>query len=305
MSIAQLRAFHLVAAAGGFSQAARETAVSQSTLSGQVRQLEQASGTTLFERRQRGVMLTPEGQALFEITSRMFTAEAEARALLKDESSKIGGHLRVVADGAVHSLPVIQQLIERRPRLTFSLAIANSARVISQLSEYRADMGLTARKPSDNRLHAQKYLTMKLSAFVPRFHEWAGRRSITMAELDGRSFVLREHGSRTREVFEENLARHDLTLGRVTEIATQDGVREAVAAGFGIGVCGSLEFGYDSRLHQLPITDADIPLVEYVVCLDERRMQPLVRDAFAAAREAASLAATPHAWPFRADPAAA
>ncbi|QPC42844.1 LysR family transcriptional regulator [Kaustia mangrovi] len=282
MSIAQLRAFHHVAAAGGFSQAAREIAVSQSTLSGHVRQLEQVSGTTLFERKQRGVALTPEGHALFEITSRLFAAEAEARGLLKDESGRIGGHLRVIADGAALPLAIVAKLRDMRPRLTFSLSIANSARVIAQLLEYRADVGVTAQLPSDSRLHARKFSDVGLCACVGQAHGWSDRSCVAMADLDGMAFVLRERGSRTREIFEENLVRHGVALGPVTEVSTQDGVREAVAAGFGLGVCATIDAGHDSRLHVLPIVDADIALTEYGVCLEERRRLPLVLDFFAA-----------------------
>lgn len=287
MSVAQLRAFHLVAAAGGFSQAARESAISQSTLSGQVRLLEQGSGTTLFERKQRGVVLTSEGHALFEVTKRLFLAEEEARALLKDESSKIGGHLRVAADGAPHSLPIIQQLMKKRPRLSFSLNIANSARVMAQVLEYRADVGVTAREPSDRRLFSRSYLTVDLCVFVAQDSSWSKRPTLRISDLDGVPLVLRERGSRTREVFEENLKQHGVVLGQVTEVSSPDGVREAVAAGFGAGICAASEFGFDQRLRMLPLVDAYIPITEYVVCLEERRQLPLIRDFFDAARDTA------------------
>ncbi|MDX6804956.1 LysR substrate-binding domain-containing protein [Terrihabitans rhizophilus] len=285
MSIAQLRAFHSVATAGGFSQAAREIAISQPTLSGQVRQLEQLSGTTLFERRQRGVELTAEGEALFEVTRRLFEAEAEARTLLKDDMNRLGGHLRVVADGAFHSVPIIRHLNGKRPRLTFSLAVANSERVIAHLLEYRADVGVTACLAADPRLHLEPLLESRMGAFVSRDHQWTGRDHLVMKDLQDQPFVMRERGSRTRAVFEENLAQHDVGLGQIMEVSTQEGVREAAAAGFGIGISADIEFGHDSRLHFLPILDADILLIEYVTCLAERRRLPLVRDFFESAAD--------------------
>lgn len=283
MSIAQLRAFHLVAAAGGFSQAAREIAVSQSTLSGQVRQLEQGTGTTLFDRQARGVQLTLEGEALYEVTTRLFAAEAEARALLKDESSRIGGHLRVIADGPTHSLPIIQHMHRKRPKLTFSLGIANSERVIAQLIDYRADVGITASVPDDARLHVREIMRNRINAFVSRDHPLAARARIKLSDMEDMPLVMRERGSRTRAVFEENLARTSVNLGTVVEVSTQDGVREAVALGFGMGVCTDIEFGHDQRLHVLPIEDTEVALVEFAVCLEERRKLPLVRDFLEAA----------------------
>jgi aminoethylphosphonate catabolism LysR family transcriptional regulator len=278
MSIKQLRAFHYVALAGGFSQAARELAISQSTLSGQVGQLEASTGVSLFDRKPRGAVVTSEGQALLELTTRLFAAEAEVRDFLRDEGGRSGGYLRVAADGPVLPLPILASLRTARPRLRISLSIDNSDRVIDALVNYRADVGITARYPTDTRLHAQQYLTMNLGLCVPAGHELSERSSVTMQDLAGRSFILREKGSLTREVFEKNIRQHGVDLGTVMEISTREGGREAVSAGFGIGVVADLEFGHDARLRFVPISDAHHTISEYAVCLAERKHLPLVRE---------------------------
>lgn len=130
MSIAQLKAFHVVAVCGGFSQAARDMAISQSTLSAHVRDLEAACGFNLLERRARGVSLSSNGERLLEITTRLFAAEREANAFLRGEAGASGGHLRVAADGPILALPILSHMKSERPKLTFSLSIDNSARVI-------------------------------------------------------------------------------------------------------------------------------------------------------------------------------
>ncbi|MDF1586450.1 LysR family transcriptional regulator [Marinimicrococcus flavescens] len=282
MSVTQLRAFHLVAAAGGYSQAAREMAVSQSTLSAHVRQLEAASGLALFERKPRGVVLTPDGEALYQVTSRLFTALAEARIILKREAAD-GGRLRVAADGAGHCLPILSALRQRRPNLVFSLQVLNSGAVIEQLLDYRADAGITAQAPSNERIYSRPLTSMRVGAFVPKEHSWARRGRLRMKDLEGCAFVLRERGSRTRAVFEQNLERHDVTLGPVLEVSTREGVREAVAAGFGVGVTADLEFGFDARLRYLPISDATETIDEFVVCLEERKRVPIIAEFFACA----------------------
>lgn len=285
MSIAQLRAFHLVAVCGGFSQAAREMAASQSTLSGQVRQLEAASQVSLFERQPRGVMLTPEGQALYEITSRLFAAEAEARAFLRGDVLREGGHLRVAADGPFLPLPILAALERARPKLTFSLSVNNSDRVIDMLLNFRSDVGITARQTDDPRLFSQHIATMGLGLCVPRDHELAQRTRVAMATLEGLRFVMRESGSLTREVFERNLADHGVVLGPVLEVSSREGVNEAVAAGFGAAVVASGEFSQDPRLSFIPIEDARHYIQEYAICLADRRHLPLVRAFFEQAVE--------------------
>jgi aminoethylphosphonate catabolism LysR family transcriptional regulator len=283
-TVTQLRAFHFVATSGGYSQAAREMAVSQSTLSGQVRQLEAVSGVVLFERGQRGVTLTQEGEALFIVTSRLFAALSEAGRMLKSRKAE-GGRLRLASDGTLHSLPILAALRLRRPKLVFSIQLDNSDSVIEHIAHYRADVGITAQMPKDSRFHIQPLMSMTIGVIVPKGHPWGQRRSLSVEDLQGMPFVLRERGSRTREVFEQNLVARGVTLGDVIEVSRQDGVRETVAAGFGMGVIADVEFGFDTRLHFLTLHDAPIALDEYVICLDERRRIPMISEFFGCAAD--------------------
>jgi aminoethylphosphonate catabolism LysR family transcriptional regulator len=277
MSITQLRAFHLVAQSGGFSQAARDMAISQSTLSSHVRELEAGCGLNLFERKPRGVSLSDGGERLFEITSRLFSAEKEANDLLRGGSQSVGGHLRVAADGPILALPILSRLQASRPQMTFSLSIDNSARVIEQVLDYRADVAITAQEPDDARLHGVHFLNMRLGLCVPVGHELAGRPGVRTRELEGLSFVMRERGSRTREIFEKNLAAHGTSVHQIVEISSREGVREAIATGVGCGVVADREFGHDARLAFVPIDDVSEIIREYAVCLTERRHLPLIR----------------------------
>src|SRR3954453_7086870 len=87
MTPSQLRAFHLVAEAGSFSAAARDSGLSQPNLSGPVTALEKAYGLRLFDRRGRSVVPTETGRQLQSITSRLFAAQDEAQALLAGEQT--------------------------------------------------------------------------------------------------------------------------------------------------------------------------------------------------------------------------
>ena len=110
-----LRAFHLVAEAGGFTKAAQAAGLSQPTLSVQVRALEHAHGIRLFDRRGRQISLTPLGQNLHAITTRLFAAEDDANALLAGARTLARGRLRLAADSATHVMPLLARLKQRHP----------------------------------------------------------------------------------------------------------------------------------------------------------------------------------------------
>ena len=277
MNLTQLRAFHVVARAGSFSLAARTGGASQPTLSAQVKALEASYGVGLFARKGRGVQLTPVGQSLHAITSRLFAAEDEAQALLAGSRALTRGHLRVSADSAYHVMPILKALKRQHAGLTFSLKIDNSAAVLDQLIDHSADIAVMAKMTSDPRLYSMKLRDDRLVLFVQRAHPWAKRQRIPLADIAGRDLVVRERGSITREVFETRLGEAGLKPGTLIEVQTREAVREAVAAGFGIGVVFESEFGNDARFRPIHVADADLAVGEYVVCLEERRRLALVR----------------------------
>jgi LysR family transcriptional regulator, low CO2-responsive transcriptional regulator len=273
----QLRAFHLVADAGSFSLAARTAGLSQPTLSAQVRALEADYAVDLFDRRGRGVRMTPTGQSLFTLTTRLVAAEEEARALLTGGRALTRGHLRVSADSAYHVMPILAELKRLHAGLTFTLKIDNSAAVLEHLTEHGADVAVLAKMTSDPSIYSMKLREDHLIVFVPQGHAWARRRRIRISEVAGRDIVVRERGSITREVFEARLAQAAVVSGSLIEVQTREAVREAVAAGFGVGVVFDSEFGTDARFHAIEVSDSDLSVGEYVACLQERRRLAVVR----------------------------
>ena len=277
---AHLRAFHYVAAEGGFSRAAQAQHVSQPTLSGQVRALEERYGVKLFERRGRGVELTGMGRALHDVTRRLFAQEQEAEQLLIAARGLTSGQLRVDADAPYHVIPMLAAFSRRYPGIQLSLTFGNTERVLEDLLRRRCDVAVIQDLAPDERLHAVPFRRDRLIAFVERGHPWTTRRSVKLAELAGQRMILREEGSNTRAVFERALKQAGVAFTETMEIGSREAVREAVAAGLGAGVVFESEFGRDDRLHPLTLRDVSLEAVEYAACLTDRRAVRTVRAFF-------------------------
>lgn len=277
MTPTQLRAFHLVAEAGSFSAAARASGLSQPNLSGQVTALEKSYGVRLFDRKSRAVTPTETGRQLHGITTRLFAIQDEAQALLAGEQALVRGHLRIAADSAHHVVPIMGALRKQAGGLTFALSIDNSAGVLERLLRHEADVAVMAKSISDPRLHTVRLRTDRVVLFVPVRHALSRRGRTPLAALAGQELVLRERGSITREVLEQAMAAADIRPASIVEVQTREGVREAVAAGFGIGAVFASELGEDRRFRRIVIADRDLAVAEYAVCLQERRRVALVR----------------------------
>lgn len=276
MNLTHVLAFHRVASAGSFVAAARLAGVSQPTLSAQVKALEDAVGVALIERRSRQIALTTEGERLFAVTSRLQEVIEEVGEVLARNPAPSRGRLRVSADSALHVIPILAELKRQQPAFRFSLAVSNSSDVLREVLDGTADVGIAARTPEDARLAAVKLREDRLVLLVARGDRWASRKQIALPELAGRDLVSREQGSMTREVLEARLREGGIAPAQVLDVETREGVMEAVAAGFGVGVVFASEAGSDSRLHRLAIRGADLTVAEHVVTRRDRQSTGLV-----------------------------
>lgn len=287
ISHSQLRAFHAVATEGSFTKAAQILNVTQPTLSGQVRALEERFGVRLFDRRRRRIEVTDIGRNLLDITFRMFSLELEAVQVLSQAHALKRGHLRIGADAPYHSVPFLSAFHRRYPDLRLSMTMGNTKSLLDDLLDQRCDVAIAANVKSDSRIFATPFRQDHFIAFVDRAHPWARRRSIKLAELAGQRLLLREPTSNTRQTFDAAIARSHIMLGEVLEIGSREAIKEAVAAGLGVGVIAESELGDDLRLKALRFEGQQITSTEYVACLQERKSSPLVKAFLAVVKDTA------------------
>ena len=266
-----LRAFHAVATQGSFSRAGHVLHVSQPTLSGQVSELEQRFGVQLLKRHSRGTDLTELGRALFQHTTSLFETYAQIDNLLVSAYGLVTGELKVGADAPYHVLPLLAGFARRYPGVTLSLAFGNSQNVLTGLRRGEYDIAVLPNITPGDRLVAVPLASDHLVILAPLAHPFGARRSVGLREIVGQALVLREKGSTTRAIFEKAVSDSGLVLENVMEIGSREGIREAVAAGLGIGVVPWSERGNDNRLHYISVRDADLKNTEYVCCQRARR----------------------------------
>jgi aminoethylphosphonate catabolism LysR family transcriptional regulator len=277
MRLTQLRSFHAVARAGGFTGAARLLHISQPTVTTQVRMLEEKYGIELFYRRGHVVRLTPLGEQLFEIAQKVFALESETVQLLQDSGELKSGQLRVGAVGPFHVTEMLARFNQRFPGLQVSVRVGNSEEVRGTLLRYETDVAVLAHFTDDPRFHSVPYSRHPIVMFVNRGHRFARRSSIRIAELEGEPLILREEGSTTRKALEDALAKAGVAPRVAMEIGSREAIREAVIMGVGIGAVSEKEYIPDPMLRAVPVSDAQMFTYAHVVCLAERRQARLVR----------------------------
>jgi LysR family transcriptional regulator, low CO2-responsive transcriptional regulator len=290
MKTTQLRSFHAVARAGGFVAAADALHVSQPTLTAQVSALEREYGVELFYRRNRRSELTPAGRDLYAITTRLFAEEQEAREFLIESKGLRTGQLRIGAVGPYHATEMLSAFSTRYPGIRLSVSIGNSADVQRDLIDYRTDVAVLAHTDDDERLLTIPYRQHRIVVFTRTDHRLAGRRSITLKDLNGERMIAREGGSTTRRNFEAAMKAKGVAPDVFMEIGSREAIREAVIRGLGIGYVSEAEFVPDPALCMIPIADAEVFTYAHVSVLAERRNSRIIRAFLDVVREILSSA---------------
>ncbi len=275
-SSSELRAFDATARTGSMSAAARLLGLRQPTVSAHIASLERAYGVELFHRRGGRIELTDFGALLQEVTQRITRGEQQAAALLLAARNSYEGMLKLGAIGPHNIVPMVARYRQQHPAVRVAVAIGDSRTVASRVMDQQDDVGLLLHAVDDPRVHCRPYRRQPLLVFAPSGHVLAHRAGLTLKDLGGFEFVLREEGSRTRQTFLAGLATAGVTIRTSLEMGSREAVREAVAQGLGLGVVAQTAFVPDPRLVVLQIGGMALHTHVHVICLAERRNATLI-----------------------------
>ena len=285
MNFTQLRAFHAVASAGGFTRGAARLGLSQPALTVQVRALEQAYGVELFRRRGQRTELTEFGREVFRQAQQLFARLDDLEQLLGAAGSLRTGRLALGADGPFAVMDLLAAFLQRYPGMRVTMRLGNATRALADLREGHTDVAVLNLIEQGNDLFSRPLLRDRLVTLVKAGHEWAERTAVDLDELSAAPLILREPGSATRALIADAFAAADLVPRVALELGSREAVREAVLAGLGIGVVFARELVPDPRLQSLAIRGGDLGATVSLVCLAERRELRAVAAFFDVAHE--------------------
>jgi DNA-binding transcriptional LysR family regulator len=197
MELRHLRYFCAVAEEQSFTSAARRLHVSQSGVSGQVKDLERELGVTLLRRNQREVMLTPEGAVFLREAQDILAHAQRAVEIVTRASQGQYGKLTIGLCGPATSpfLPrLIREFKTQQPGVMLSLKDIEPARQASALVNREIDIGFTRGVPVEFRktLHGEIYFSEPIVAALPRGHALEGSGAIQLSQLSARKIILYE-----------------------------------------------------------------------------------------------------------------
>jgi DNA-binding transcriptional LysR family regulator len=175
MELYQLRTFLTVAEEGHLTRAAEKLFSSQPAVSGQIRALEEELGLRLFERSARGMALTAAGISLREQARRIMEAAKSFHQQADGLRREVSGALVLGLNNSpdiVRLLPVLRQLTEQHPALTFDLVYGASGVILQGLDEGIISVGYFEGACTNPRIATHALTQIDLCLVAPI--AWAG-----------------------------------------------------------------------------------------------------------------------------------
>ncbi|WP_070966342.1 LysR substrate-binding domain-containing protein [Vibrio sonorensis] len=206
-SLKQLAVFDAVAESGSVSLAAEKLSLTQSATSMSLAQLEKMLGRPLFERQGKQMALTHWGVWLRPKAKRLLQ-DAQQIELGFYEQHLLSGSVKLGASQtpAEHLVPDLISIIDNDfPEMRISLKVKSTDSVIQGVLDYKYDLGVIEGRCDDNRIHQETWCRDHLTVVAAAHHPFARHERVSLAQLEQAKWVLREHGSGTRKIFDSSI----------------------------------------------------------------------------------------------------
>ncbi|MCF6329859.1 MAG: LysR family transcriptional regulator [Henriciella sp.] len=255
--------FHAVADAGSLTHAGDKLNLSQSAVSRQIRGLEEALNATLFHRHARGLILTEQGELLFDASTAMSKRLEAAAARIHDSDDEVFGELRVTTTfgfGTLWLAPRLPKLYEKYPDLNIDLMLEER---VLDLPMREADVAIRMKEPSQADLIRKRLMTVRMQLYASRQYLDQFGTPKSLSDISAHRLICQNQNAvqvAAGAVLVANLMTH--VPQSLLTINNYFGVLQGVLNNLGIGVLPDyITEDFPDLVQVLPETEsADVPV---------------------------------------------
>ena len=234
MELRNLITFINVAELGSFTKAAQLLGYSQSTISFQIKQLEDELGCLLFERINHTITLTERGRELVSYAHQIRTLTDEFKESFEEEK-ECNGHIHIVTPDSVCDEMIKKSYMDfhnKYPAISVKFTTADTSVMFDMLDHNEADVIITL----DSHSYHKDYVIAKEQPLSMHFvanagSKFAGARNLSIHDIINEPFILTEYGQGYRRVFDKELAKKSLEITPILEIGRTDMITSLITQG--------------------------------------------------------------------------
>jgi len=232
MQLRNLITFIHVAELGSFTKAAEQLGYSQSTISFQIKQLEEELDCLLFERINHTITLTERGHELVSYAHQIRALTEEFKEKPNNED-QLSGHIHIVTPDSVCEEMVNAHYFDfhrKYPSISVRFSTADTSAMFDMLDHNEADLIITL----DCHSYHKDYIIAKEEQLPIHFvtnanSKFAEQKGLSIRDIANEPFVLTEYGQGYRRAFDSELAKRSIDITPVLEIGRTDMITSVLA----------------------------------------------------------------------------
>ena len=238
ISMRQIRIFDFVANYQSHTRAAEKLHMTQPAVSMQMKQLENNLDIALFEKHGKTLSLSSAGQQLRKYSKEILYSYNNMLDFVEKTKGIETGHLVIsVASTANHfTTRILAAFSKKYPDVTISLDVTNRQNILKQLENYEPDLVIMGEPPKGLGLKSERFMPNPLTIIATPEHPLRNKKKLVIKDLEFEKFVVREKGSGTREAISKHFLESDLICDTTLEMSSNEAIKHAVSAGFGLGI---------------------------------------------------------------------
>jgi DNA-binding transcriptional LysR family regulator len=264
LTFRQLQVFAEVAQQGSVLRAAEALHLTPPAVSQQIKEVERQVGQMLFDRSGRRMSLTTSGEYFLYYARKLLATMKDA----EDSMARLGrletGRLTIaMASAAKYFLPqLLARFRAEHPAVEIRLRLGGRDHLGRLLAEGEADLCVMGRAPRELPCRAEPFAMHPHGLITAPDHRFARAEAVPAAALADEPFIVREAESGTRFVMQEYLDNHRIRPTIAMEMASNEGIKQAVMAGMGVSLLSLHTIALERRhgLVAVPSVE-DLPLV--------------------------------------------
>ncbi|WP_143306639.1 LysR substrate-binding domain-containing protein [Chitinophaga vietnamensis] len=221
MELRQLSYFVKAAEMAHFTAAAAALYITQSTLSQQVKQLEEELGMLLFDRVGKQVRLTEAGRVFLDHARQVLLEVDKSKQAIQDLQQLLTGDLRIGVTYAFTSLllPVLAAFTAKYPGIHINIDYGSPEELERKLRAAELDFVLAFHTTSEEKdLVMQPLVTSRIVMVVSKRHPLAQRKVVSLKELESTEMILATRGFSSRDFLDEIFHKHKMALSVKIEL---------------------------------------------------------------------------------------
>jgi LysR family transcriptional regulator, low CO2-responsive transcriptional regulator len=274
LSLAQIRVIATLAATRRVNATAKELAITQPSVSKHVAMLERRYGHRLFDR--QGQLFTPTDlcERLLPRLRTLLALADELGAELDGLRGLREGRLRVGYSTHQFVMHVLGAFMDTFRGIKIEARCMASFDLLEQVRAGKLDAAFVTLPGAEADLHMLELRREELVLMTGPDHALAAQDSISLRDLSGWPLIQREATSGTRRALEAFAVQDGIALHTALDLGSWESMRDAVAAGIGVGVVMAGEICQDRKMKSIRIMTGRgkaLAVGHYLVCVSEAR----------------------------------